>query len=64
MLTKQKTDMENTLSMFEDIKGVCGELGEVSRQTLVSADEIFYGTEQQKQSVADIMECLLEIVGQ
>lgn len=47
LLGQQKSDMEN-------IKGVCGELGNVSQKTLSSADEIFHGTEQQKQSVDDL----------
>lgn len=62
LLLQQKKDMENTLSIFENIKGVCGELSEVSQKTLSSADEIFYGTEQQKQSVDDldrVMETLI-----
>lgn len=62
LLLQQKKDMENTLSIFKNIKGVCGELSEVSQKTLSSADEIFYGTEQQKQSVDDldrVMETLI-----
>ncbi len=47
LMVQQKSDIEN-------IKGVCGELGSVSRRTLSSADEIFQGTEQQKQSVDDL----------
>lgn len=47
LMVRQKSDIEN-------IKGVCGELGAVSQKTLTSADEIFHGTEQQKQSVEDL----------
>lgn len=54
LLVQQKSDMEHTLSVFENIKGVCGELGMVSQKTLSSADEILHGTEQQKQSVDDL----------
>lgn len=54
LLSQQKADMENTASIFEDIKEVCGELSVVSQKTLSSADEIFHGTEQQKQSVEDL----------
>lgn len=63
LLVQQKTDMENTFSIVEHIKNVCGELGEVSQQTLASANDIFEGTEQQKQSVGDleqVMETLVE----
>ena len=54
LLVQQKSDMENTLSIFENIKSVCGELGVVSQKTLSSADEIFNGTEKQKKSVDDL----------
>ncbi|MBP3475076.1 MAG: methyl-accepting chemotaxis protein [Lachnospiraceae bacterium] len=54
LLVQQKSDMEHTLSVFENIKGVCGELGTVSQQTLSSADDILHGTEQQKHSVDDL----------
>lgn len=54
LLVQQKSDMENTLSIFENIKSMCGELGMVSQKTLSSADDIYHGTEQQKQSVDDL----------
>ena len=54
LLVQQKADMENTLSIVNNIKIVCGELGTVSQQTLSSADAIFRGAEQQKQSVSDL----------
>ena len=58
--------MENTLSIVNNIKNVCGELGTVSQQTLSSADDIFRGAEQQKQSVSDleqVMETLTHVFG-
>ena len=63
LLIQQKADMENTISIVNNIKNVCGELGTVSQQTLSSADDIFRGTEQQKQSIGDleqIMETFLK----
>lgn len=54
LLAKQKIDMENTVSIVNNIKTVCGELGTVSQQTLSSADDIHRGAEQQKQSVSDL----------
>ena len=54
LLVQQKADVENTLSIVNNIKIVCSELGTVSQQTLSSADAIFRGTEQQKQSVSDL----------
>ncbi len=55
LLIQQKSDIEN-------IKEVCGELGSVSRKTLSSADEIFQGTEQQKQSVDDLNQVMGTLV--
>lgn len=63
LLVQQKSDMENTVSIVENIKNVCGELETVSQQTLSSADDIFQGTEEQKQSIGDlkqVMETLVE----
>ena len=54
LLVQQKADVENTLSIVNNIRNVCSELGTVSQQTLSSADAIFRGTEQQKQSVSDL----------
>lgn len=62
LLVQQKVDMENTFSIVENIKNVCGELGTVSRQTLSSADDISRGTEQQKQSVGDLEQVMETLV--
>lgn len=62
LLVQQKADMENTFSIVENIKNVCGELGTVSQQTLSSADDIFHGTEQQKQSVGDLEQVMETLV--
>lgn len=61
LLIRQKADMENTVSIVNNIKNVCGELGTASQQTLSSADDIFRGAEQQKQSVGDL-EQVMEIL--
>lgn len=62
LLVQQKADMENTVSIVEKIKNVCGELGTVSQQTLSSADDIFRGTEQQKQSAGDLEQVMETLV--
>lgn len=62
LLVQQKADMENTFSIVENIKNVCGELGTVSQQTLSSADDIFHGTEQQKQSIGDLEQVMETLV--
>ncbi|MGN0325893.1 MAG: methyl-accepting chemotaxis protein, partial [Lachnospiraceae bacterium] len=62
LLLQQKTDMENTVSIVGNIKEVCGELRTVSQQTLSSAEDIFRGTEQQKQSVNDLEQVMGTLV--
>lgn len=62
LLLQQKEDMQNTISIVENIKNVCGELGVVSQQTLSSADDILLGTEQQKQSVGDLRQVMKTLV--
>lgn len=63
LLIQQKADMENSVSVVDNVKAVCGELKAVFQQTLSSAEDIFRGTEQQKQSVQDleqVMDALVE----
>jgi len=62
LVSMQKTDMEKTLSIFENIKEACEDLGKVSQKTLSSADEIYRGTEQQKQSVEDLEQVMNTLV--
>lgn len=62
LLIRQKADMENTVSIVNNIKNVCGELGTASQQTLSSADDIFRGAEQQKQSVGDLEQVMETLV--
>jgi len=62
LLLQQKVDMENTISIVDNVKNVCGELDSVSHQTLSSADEIFQGTEQQKKSVDDLVHVMNTLV--
>ena len=62
LLVQQKVDMDNTISIVENIKNVCSELGSASQQTLSSADDIFCGTEQQKQSVGDLEQVMETLV--
>lgn len=64
LLVQQKADMEKTLSIMHKIKHVCGELGTVSQQTLSGAEDIFYGTEQQKQSVSDLEQVMETLAGE
>jgi len=62
LVARQQTDMENTLSIFDNIKEVCSDLGDVSHETLASANEIYQGTEQQKQSVHDLENVMAALV--
>ncbi len=62
LVDQQKDDVKKTLSIFDNIKVVCADLGNVSQETLSSADEIYHGTEQQKQSVDDLEQVMHTLV--
>lgn len=51
LLVKQKQDMENSLVLIENIKAVCGNLEEVSRETLENSQAIHRGTGEQEEAV-------------
>lgn len=51
LLVKQKQDMENSLVLIENIKTVCGNLEEVSRETLENSQAIHRGTGEQEEAV-------------
>lgn len=51
LLVKQKEDMENSLVLIENIKTVCGNLEQVSRETLENSQAIHRGTGEQEEAV-------------
>lgn len=51
LLTQQKEDMENSLVLIDNIKKVCGNLEQVSRETLENSQAIHSGTGEQEEAV-------------
>lgn len=62
LMMKQEEDMHNNLSLIENVKAVCLDLDAVSRDTLSSADEIYNGTEEQKNSVEELNDVMDRLV--
>lgn len=51
LLVQQKQDMENSLVLIENIKKVCGNLEQVSKETLETSQAIHTGTGEQEEAV-------------
>lgn len=51
LLVQQKQDMENSLMLIDNIKTVCGNLEQVSKETLENSQAIHTGTEEQEMAV-------------
>ncbi|MDE6889337.1 MAG: methyl-accepting chemotaxis protein [Eubacterium sp.] len=62
LITKQKQDMENNVSLIESIKQVCANLDGVSQETLSTADAIHNGTNEQEQAVKDLEQVMKSLV--
>lgn len=62
LITKQKQDMENNVSLIENIKQVCANLDGVSQETLSTADAIHNGTNEQEQAVKDLEQVMKSLV--
>lgn len=54
LLVRQKEDMENSLVLIDNIKTVCGNLDQVSKETLENAQAIHRGTGEQENAVEDL----------
>lgn len=54
LLVRQKQDMEDSLVLIDNIKNVCGNLDQVSRETLGNAQAIHRGTGEQEEAVEDL----------
>lgn len=54
LITKQKEDMENNLTLIQNIKRVCSNLDGVSQETLSTSDAIHNGTGEQEQAVRNL----------
>ncbi len=54
LIEKQNQDMEQNQHLIQNVKDACMELNQVSGETLVNADNIFNGTEEQEKAVEDL----------
>lgn len=54
LLKQQEQDVENNRMLIQNVKDACRELSQVSGNTLENADNIYNGTERQKQAVSDL----------
>lgn len=61
LMQQQETDVENTKTLIENVKGACRELGEVSGKTLENADSIYTGTEKQAHAVLDLKQIMEQL---
>ena len=61
-LKQQKIDMENTLSLVQNVRTASSDLDIVSKETLSSADAIYQGTEEQKRAVDGLEQVMKELV--
>ncbi len=55
LIAHQKEDMENNISLIENIKQVCSNLDGVSQETLSTADAIHSGTYEQEQVMDNLV---------
>lgn len=62
LIAHQKEDMENNISLIENIKQVCSNLDGVSQETLSTADAIHSGTYEQEQAVKDLGQVMDNLV--
>ncbi len=62
LIFRQKADMADNLNLIENIKTVCANLDEVSRETLSTADAIQNGTTEQEEAVKNLGEVMQSLV--
>lgn len=62
LLLQQKEDMEHNLSLIRNVKKVCANLNQSSRETTLNADNIYNGAEEQKKSVGQLQNIMDELV--
>lgn len=61
LLEQQKKDMESNLELIQNIKNICIDLESVSGETLGNADDIYHGTGEQEQAVADLEQVMNQL---
>lgn len=58
LLVRQKEDMKNSFVLIDNIKTVCGNLDQVSKETLENAQAIHRGTGEQEDAVEDLKQIM------
>lgn len=58
LLEQQKSDMENTRQMIENVKEACLDLEQVSGENLRNADNIYQGTGEQERAVEELKQTM------
>ena len=64
LLERQKQDVENNLTLIDNIKAVCSGLEGVSQETLKNARAMHSGTGEQEEVVQDLKNTMTELVRQ
>lgn len=64
LLERQKQDVENNVTLINNIKAVCSGLEGVSQETLKNAHAMHSGTEAQEEVVRDLKNTMAELVRQ
>lgn len=54
LIRRQEEDMENSVTLIDNVKQVCTNLNQVSQETLSTAEEISGGTKEQEQAVKNL----------
>lgn len=54
LILRQKEDMEQNMSLIQNVKNACRDLNQVSGETLENADSIYNGTGEQEKAVEDL----------
>lgn len=61
LIAQQKQDMEHNQLLIDNVKNSCGELNQVSGETLENADSIYNGTGEQETAVEDLKQIMQQL---
>lgn len=62
LIQRQQEDMHNNLMLMDQVKAACLNLESVSHSMLASSDDIYHGTEEQKEAVSGLKDAMDELV--
>ena len=62
LIQRQQEDMHNNLMLMDQVKAACLNLESVSHSMLASSDDIYHGTEEQKEAVVGLKNAMDELV--